>query len=306
MWGQVVKITATGNVGLHSPRTVGVVVVHVAGWLCEANLYIDDVSYFTLHDHFPYFLEIREVASVIGNEAGYPRFFGDSVDTGAIFVAGCHRLLDVNWFSCLHGHDGKGCMRGGWSGNVDGIYNGPPSQPGSEVIRTVEHGRDLSDYIQTEKSGFGRGGMLTKSSIARKVADEGIAVYIANGKKDNILIDIVCRPETTVSTCFLPSNCEVSNMKKWIAHSDGFAKGEVYIDDAAVNALRGERAVSLLPVGVTAVKGEFEKDDIVRIFDSRGHHIGIGRVGCDSTEAKESIGLHGKKPLVHYDYLYLE
>ena len=66
--------------------------------------------------------------------------------------------------------------------NIDGIYNGSPSQPGTSVIREVEQGKDLSDYIQTEKSGFGRGGMLTKTTIARKVADEGISVIIANGK----------------------------------------------------------------------------------------------------------------------------
>lgn len=36
--------------------------------------------------------------------------------------------------------------------NIDGIYNGSPSQPGTSVIRTVERGKDLSDYIQTEKS----------------------------------------------------------------------------------------------------------------------------------------------------------
>ena len=68
------------------------------------------------------------------------------------------------------------------------------------MIRTVERGKDLSDYIQTEKSGFGRGGMLTKSTIARKVADEGIAVIIANGKKENILSDLLCHPDTTVCT----------------------------------------------------------------------------------------------------------
>lgn len=190
--------------------------------------------------------------------------------------------------------------------NVDGIYNGPPLQQCSEVIRIVERDKDLSDYIHTEKSGFGRGGMLTKSSIARKVADEGIAVYIANGKRDNILTDIVRSPETTLSTCFLPAEGEVSNMKRWIAHSEGFAKGEIYIDEAAVRALKGEKAVSLLPVGVVAVKGDFEKDDIVRIFDKDGCRIGIGRVACDSSEARESAGIHGKKPLVHYDYLYLE
>ena len=73
--------------------------------------------------------------------------------------------------------------------NIDGIYNGSPSEPGTSVIREVEQGKDLSDYIQAEKSGFGRGGMLTKTTIARKVADEGITVIIANGKRDNILTD---------------------------------------------------------------------------------------------------------------------
>ncbi len=68
--------------------------------------------------------------------------------------------------------------------NVDGIYNGDPSHPGSFVIREIDKGREgLSSFAQTTRSSFGRGGMLTKCSIAGKVADEGIAVLIANGKK---------------------------------------------------------------------------------------------------------------------------
>ena len=68
--------------------------------------------------------------------------------------------------------------------NIDGIYNGNPSDPDSSVIREIECGKtDLSEYVQTSKSSFGRGGMLTKCHIAQKVADEGIAVIIANGKK---------------------------------------------------------------------------------------------------------------------------
>ena len=58
--------------------------------------------------------------------------------------------------------------------NIDGIYNGSPSDPDSSVIREIGHGKDLSNYIQASKSSFGRGGMLTKTNIARKVADEGI------------------------------------------------------------------------------------------------------------------------------------
>lgn len=190
--------------------------------------------------------------------------------------------------------------------NIDGIYNGSPSQPGTSVIRTVERGKDLSDYIQTEKSGFGRGGMLTKSTIARKVADEGIAVIIANGKKENILSDLLCHPDTTVCTRFLPAMEGVSSMKKWIAHSEGFAKGELHLNRQAVEAVRGVKATSILPVGVTRVVGDFEKDDLVRVMDEQGRQIGVGRVSADSAEALTMVGQHGQKPLVHYDYLYLE
>ncbi len=190
--------------------------------------------------------------------------------------------------------------------NIDGIYNGSPSDPASSVIREVEHGKDLSDYIQTEKSGFGRGGMLTKTNIARKVADEGITVIIANGKKDNILVDLLKKPKTTVCTRFVPSTQEVSSVKKWIAHSEGFAKGELHINEQAARIINSEKAVSILPVGITHIEGEFEKDDIVRIMDHNGKQIGVGKASFDSSEAREMIGKHGLKPIVHYDYLYIE
>lgn len=190
--------------------------------------------------------------------------------------------------------------------NIDGIYNGSPSSPQSSVIREVEQGKDLSDYIQTEKSGFGRGGMLTKTNIARKVADEGITVIIANGKKDNILVDLLKNPESTICTRFIPAPGEVSSVKKWIAHSEGFAKGELHINEQVTKILNSNKAVSILPVGITRIEGEFEKDDIVRIMDDKGKQIGVGKAGFDSDEAREMIGKHGLKPVVHYDYLYLE
>lgn len=62
----------------------------------------------------------------------------------------------------------------------------------------------------------------------------------------------------------------------------------------------------LLPVGVVRIEGEFEKDDIVKIIDHRGRQIGVGRIGFDSAEARALQGKHGQKPMVHYDYLYLD
>lgn len=204
--------------------------------------------------------------------------------------------------------------------NIDGIYNGSPADPASEVIREIEHGKDLSSYIQTSKSSFGRGGMLTKTNIARKVADEGITVIIANGKRDNILVDLLHQelpalfPDVQSSaldsqltyTRFIPAPQPVSSVKKWIAHSEGFAKGELHIDDCATKVLASDKAVSILPIGITDVWGEFEKDDIVRIIDFEGNPIGVGKANCSSEQAREAMGKHGKKPVVHYDYLYIE
>lgn len=197
--------------------------------------------------------------------------------------------------------------------NIDGIYNGAPSDPASEVIREIKPGEDLSAYIQTTKSSFGRGGMLTKTSIARKVADEGITVIIANGKRDNILTEILLNEESFSNessslkyTRFVPAPNPVSSVKKWIAHSGGFAKGELHIDRNATELLFTDKVASILPIGVTEVSGEFEKDDIVRIIDSEGNPIGVGKANCDSAQAREEMGKHGKKPVVHYDYLYIE
>ena len=148
--------------------------------------------------------------------------------------------------------------------------------------------------------------MLTKTNIARKVADEGITVIIANGKRDNILVDLLQHPDETLCTRFVPSGEPVSSVKKWIAHSEGFAKGEIHINDCATKVLNSEKAVSILPVGITRIEGEFERDDIVRILDNQGKQIGVGKANCDSTQAREAIGKHGKKAVVHYDYLYIE
>lgn len=190
--------------------------------------------------------------------------------------------------------------------NIDGIYDGSPSDPEAHVIAKVEQGRDLSEYIQAEKSGFGRGGMKTKCSIARKVADEGISVIIANGKRDDILTDLISHPESTPHTEFEAAKNDVSNVKKWIAHSESFAKGAVTVNALAAGALLGSKAVSLLPVGVTAVTGDFEEGDIISINDENGNRIAVGRAGCNSREAMANMGKHDVRPLVHYDYMYME
>jgi glutamate 5-kinase len=189
--------------------------------------------------------------------------------------------------------------------DVDGIYDGNPESPDSSIIREVGKERDLSRYVQTSKSPFGRGGMLTKCHIARRVADEGISVIIANGRRNDILPDLMKKESSAPHTLFKPSDRPASSLKKWIAHSEGFARGEVHINSGAAEALKCPKATSILLVGVVKIAGDFEKDDIVRIMNESGEQIGVGCAAYGKSEAERLIGARDIKPLIHYDYLYL-
>ncbi|MDR1402606.1 MAG: glutamate 5-kinase [Tannerellaceae bacterium] len=191
--------------------------------------------------------------------------------------------------------------------NVDGIYNGNPAEPGVGVVPEIRKGMENpSDYVHAATSSFGRGGMLTKCNIARKVAGEGILAIVANGKRENILLQLLEEGSRTPCTRFIPSPKPASNVKKWIAHSEGFAKGEIHLNQGAVQALGQPRAVSVLLVGVTRIVGDFEKDDIVRIINHEGKQMGVGCTAYSSRDAARMAGQKDKKPLVHYDFLYID
>lgn len=190
--------------------------------------------------------------------------------------------------------------------NIDGIFNGSPSDPNSKVIREIHKGQNISDFIQSSKSTFGRGGMQTKTNIAQKIADEGIDVFIANGKKENMIVQLMKNDKNVVYTHFIASKTEVSSVKKWIAHSDDFAKGEIHINKNAEAALLGEKAVSLLPIGVISISGVFEKDEIVKVINEEGKMIAVGKTQYNSDKAQQIVGKKNQRPIIHCDYLYLE
>jgi glutamate 5-kinase len=189
--------------------------------------------------------------------------------------------------------------------NIDGIYNGNPSDPASEVIREITPEGNFTKYIQTGKSSFGRGGMLTKYNIARKVSQEGIYVIIANGKREGILTDLIKKDCSIPHTTFMANQKKASGVKKWIAHSESFAKGYVVLNEGATEALTS-KASSVLLVGITEVGGEFVKGDIVKILNQDKEELGVGIAQYDSDKARENIGKKGQRAFIHYDYLYLD
>src|SRR6201992_399306 len=76
--------------------------------------------------------------------------------------------------------------------NVDGIYDSDPRNLNAHIIEEIEgKGLDFSSFIGSDRSQFGRGGMITKSTMAQKVAQLGIAVHIANGTRENVIPDVL-------------------------------------------------------------------------------------------------------------------
>ncbi|WP_428331199.1 glutamate 5-kinase [Mucilaginibacter sp.] len=188
--------------------------------------------------------------------------------------------------------------------NVDGIFDGDPTTDGAKIIEEVSSTPiDFSAFVSSDRSQFGRGGMITKSTMSQKVAQLGIAVHIANGTKDNILTDVLANK--AVHTHFIP-NKNASGKKKWIAHSGNFATGVVQVNDGAKTALTSNKASSLLPVGIVNIITEFKKGEIIKLIDEHDKLIGFGIAEYGADKANEMIGKKNQKPLVHYDYLYLE
>ena len=187
--------------------------------------------------------------------------------------------------------------------NVDGIFDRHPSQDGAQLIHCIHPSDTLDIQISSEKSLFGRGGMMTKCGVAEKLAKLGIATYIGNGKKDHSLIDIM--KDSFQGTVF-EAHKEVSNIKRWVAHARGQEKAIVMLKDDAIQLLSDESiARSLLPIGICEIHGDFEKGDIIKLQNMKRQDVGFGIANYSSQEAEMYKGKKDQKYLIHYDYLYI-
>lgn len=161
---------------------------------------------------------------------------------------------------------------------------------------------NVEEFISSEKSQFGRGGMSTKCRIVKRLASTGITSFIANGRRPEILLDILKGEK--VGTLFKPLR-KASGLKKRIAYWNGYEKGALVIDEKAEKILK-ESIASLLPVGVTAVEGEFQKGDLIKIKNRVGESLGVGLAKVNSESARQMMGQKNQPALIHYDHLFLE
>lgn len=171
------------------------------------------------------------------------------------------------------------------------------------VLKTVTSESDWKDHIRHEKSSFGRGGMQTKCRNAQKLSGLGIITHIANGTEPHVINRILSGEG--LGTTF-PAKKMTASVKRWVADGTGKEKGTIIINRCARQTLLSTgKAVSLLPVGVVKIEGEFSKSDLVRIMDEDGGEVGLGVAQYSSQTARDAIGKRGQKALVHCDYLHL-
>jgi glutamate 5-kinase len=186
---------------------------------------------------------------------------------------------------------------------VPGVYDGDPDDPATRCIKCWDDQRyQIEDIVSRGTSSLGRGGMHSKLAIARKTAKLGTEVVIADGADPEIMSRIL---GDGAGTRF-PALGDASPTKRWLASADSHATGSVTVNAGAESALTdSNRLASLLPVGIVAVDGRFDRGDVIQILNPGGGVLGCGQARYDHQETERLMGQRGQKPLVHYDYLYL-
>jgi glutamate 5-kinase len=198
--------------------------------------------------------------------------------------------------------------------DIDGLYTADPrNDPNARHIPLVwEIGSEIEAMAGEAPLGYSSGGMATKIAAARIAMSAGCRMLIAKGRTAGSAPGPLAAIEAgEKATLFLPRGEPRSARKAWIAGSVN-PSGAVIVDDGAARAL--QRGTSLLPAGVIAVEGIFERGDAVIIRARSGAEAGRGLsayssadirriAGHKSGEIAEILGYRGRDEIIHRDDL---
>jgi len=195
-----------------------------------------------------------------------------------------------------------------------GLYTADPRKDSSARLLHEVHASDpaLAAMASSEGGALGRGGMATKVRAAQRAARSGAATLIAAGSECEVLTRLAGGEE--LGTLFLPDQAPLLARKQWLA-SHLHVAGRLLIDAGAARVLR-EQGRSLLPVGVTAVEGVFQRGDLVSILAPDGTEVARGLVNYGAEDARKIqgqpshalpalLGYEDEPELVHRDNLVL-
>ena len=195
-----------------------------------------------------------------------------------------------------------------------GLYTADPRRdPAAQFVHEARAG-DLALEAMAGGAGssIGKGGMITKILAAKRAAGSGASTVIAWGREPDALVRLT--QGEAIGTLLVAQTAKNQARKQWMADHLQM-RGAVVVDDGAVAKLRDE-GKSLLPIGMTAVEGEFSRGDVIAIKDSSGTEVARGlsnyasaeaRLMCRkaSAEIERLLGYVAEPEMVHRDNLVL-
>ena len=185
-----------------------------------------------------------------------------------------------------------------------GLFTADPRvDPAAQLIPEVHR---IDEVLRAQaggtSTGLGVGGMVTKLSAANVARHAGIDVVIAAGKEPNVILRAA--QGEAVGTRFVALESRPENRKRWILAGPK-PVGLVMIDDGAVRALC-ERGRSLLPAGIVAVEGRFERGDTVTIVDRQRRELARGLTAYGSNDLRQIAGAKSHEINERLGYTYGE
>tara|TARA_B100001179_G_scaffold226913_1_gene208637 strand:- start:2202 stop:3329 length:1128 start_codon:yes stop_codon:yes gene_type:complete len=174
-------------------------------------------------------------------------------------------------------------------GTIDGLYTEDPNINNDakkiEIVEKIDS--NILSYAKGPVDKVGTGGMISKIQAANIATKSGISMYIASGLQNQVIQRII--NDETVGTKFLPEESNLESRKRWLVTGYTSSKGEIILDKGAVKAVN--KNASVLPAGVTSVKGNFDRGDIIAIKDEKSTTIGLGISNYSSDEISKIKGI---------------
>jgi glutamate 5-kinase len=195
-----------------------------------------------------------------------------------------------------------------------GLYSADPRvDPSATFVHTARAGdAQLEAMAGGAGSSIGKGGMITKILAAKRAAGSGASTVIAWGRETDVLLRLA--KGEAIGTLLVAPTQKQQARKQWMADQLQL-RGSITVDKGAVDKVRKE-GKSLLPIGMTAVEGEFSRGEVIAILDPQGVEIARGLANYASAEARlicrkpsgeidASLGYIAEPEMVHRDNLVL-
>ena len=195
----------------------------------------------------------------------------------------------------------------------DGLFDADPRHnPEARLVSSGQAGDPAFQAMAGAGSSIGRGGMQTKVGAARLASRSGTDTVIANGRLERILARLAAAEP--IGTLLSSGNEPVTARKQWLA-GQLRVRGKLQLDAGAVTVLR-ESGRSLLAVGITGVRGDFRRGEVVACLDESGREVARGLVNYDASEVRQLqgqssehiadlLGYSGDEEIIHRDNLVL-